>query len=71
MSDLIRELMGTMLPADVVAQLGDYLDGHGISDVMAQQAGNYASQNDPSIQMAMLNSGKRPNPMVNSVQLDR
>jgi hypothetical protein len=63
--------MGTMLPADVVAQLGDYLKGHGISDVMAKQSGQYAPTSELVAKMAMMDSGQRPNPMVNSLQLDR
>ncbi len=71
MSDLIRQLMDARLPSEVVSQLGDYLHGQGIDDVLAHQSGEIESKTNPLAKMSMMNSGLRPNPMVNSLQLDR
>lgn len=72
MSDLIRQLASDpRLPAEVIAALGNYLDGQSMGSIMAQQSGEVGAAPDPAIQMDMLAAGVRPTPMVNRLQLDR
>lgn len=71
MSELIRQLLESRLPADVIAQLGDYLQGQGVSDILALQQGAVDARANPMDKMAMMDSGLRSSPMVNSLQLDR
>lgn len=71
MSEIIRQLLDIRLPSEVIAQLGDYLNGRGVSDILAQQSGEVDAMSTPQEKMAMMNSGLRPSPMVNGLQLDR
>jgi hypothetical protein len=71
MSELIRQLSEPVLPSEVVARLGNFLNGQSMATLLAEQSGEGAATPDPLMQMEMLAAGVRPTPMVNRLQLDR
>jgi len=72
MSELLRRLEqilsggDTQLPAEVIDQLGEFLQGQSMGGMQDEQADMTGLD-----RMGMMQSGTRPNPMINSLQLDR
>jgi len=71
MSDLIRKLLDSRLPADAVAGLGNFLTGQSVGDLMARQDGHVPEEESPLVKLQKLAAGVRPDPNVSSLQLDR
>jgi hypothetical protein len=69
MSDMIRMLLESRLPADSIE--GDFLDGASMADVARRQSGDMEVDPELLMKLQQLAAGMRPDPLVNSLQLDR
>lgn len=68
---MIRRLIDSRLPADAIAGQGDYLYGQSVAGLAAKQDGEVNEETNPLVKLQKMASGVRPNPAVNSLQLDR
>lgn len=71
MSDLIRRLIQSRLPADAIAGQGDYLYGQSINGLSEKQEGEVLMEENPLVKLQRQANGLRSDVNVSGIQLDR